>query len=93
VIIHVQANKTTTTTHNANAVRRPCAAPDTQQHANIPKTMFAENWSPPAPHKAEASNPAGAHPPGIYTKQIRGSHTLGDINHQPTTVGTTIKAP
>ena len=45
VIIHVQANKTTTTTHNANAVRRPCAAPDTQQHANIPKTMFAENWS------------------------------------------------
>ena len=45
VIIHVQANKTTTTTHNANAVRRPCAAPDTQQHANIPKTMFAEHWS------------------------------------------------
>ena len=55
--------------------------------------MFAETGHTPAPHKAEASNPAGAHPPGIYTKQKSGSHTLGDINHQPTTVGTKTKAP
>ena len=31
--------------HTTQLACRPCAAPDTQQHANIPKTMFAEHWS------------------------------------------------
>ena len=94
VIIHVQANKTTTTTHNANAVRRPCAAPDTQQHANIPKTMFAEHLVTHPRHTKQKhpTLPVRIHPE-IYTKQKSGSHTYGDINHQPTTVGTKTKAP
>mgnify|MGYP001756852389 CR=1 FL=1 len=94
VIIHVQANKTTTTTHNANAVRRPCAAPDTQQHANIPKTMFAEHLvtHPRRTKQKHPTLPVRIHPE-IYTKQKSGSHTYGDINHQPTTVGTKTKAP
>ena len=94
MIIHVQANKTTTTTHNANAVRRPCAAPDTQQHANIPKTMFAEHLvtHPRRTKQKHPTLPVRIHPE-IYTKQKSGSHTYGDINHQPTTVGTKTKAP
>ena len=28
-----------------NIACRPCAAPDTQQHANIQQQMFAKNWS------------------------------------------------
>ena len=80
-----------------HTTQTPCAGHVLPQTPNsmptYPKPCLRKTGHTPAPHKAEASNPAGAHPPGIYTKQISGSHTYGDINHQPTTVGTKTKAP
>ena len=83
-IIHVQANKTTTTTHNTTCVqamccpRHPTACQHTQNH--VCETL----GHTPAPHKAEASNPAGAHPPGISKNTVAVTPTAtSTTNPQP----------
>ena len=56
--------------------------------------MFAEHLvtHPRRTKQKHPTLPVRIHPE-IYTKQKSGSHTYGDINHQPTTVGTKTKAP
>ena len=91
---HSRAGQQDNHNHTHQQARAGHVLPQTPNSMpTYPKPCLRNTWLPPAPHKAEASNPAGAHPPGIYTKQKSGSHTLGDINHQPTTVGTKTKAP
>ena len=90
---HSRAGQQDNHNHTQHNLRAGHVLPQTPNSMpTYPKPCLRKTGHTPAPHKAEASNPAGAHPPGIYTKQISGSHTYGDINHQPTTVGTKTKS-
>ena len=84
VIIHVQANKTTTTTHNTT-LRAGHVLPQTPNSMpTYPKPCLRNTGHTPAPHKAEASNPAGAHPPGILNKTVAVTPTAtSTTNPQP----------
>lgn len=70
--------------HNHTHVQLLCAAPDTQQHANAPKTLFAEKRLRPRSATQALHVLRVCIHPEIFNTFFSGSHTHGDINHQHT---------